>query len=137
MKRQSENCNGKLWSCHYELQMSCRQTWNPSQCKELTGCCWDTTHACWLGENHCVLSDCYAAQQNGNFRVAKGTSFFFVIVQTAFFHMLYFSHSEVQKWRKLDRVILYNDLSTNVCTTAKIPHTNSSITEHKLLRWCQ
>jgi len=31
----------------------------------------------------------------------------------------------------------HTDLSTNFCTTAKIPHTTASTTKHKLLRWCQ
>jgi hypothetical protein len=50
------NCNGKLQSCHCELELSCRQKWNPSQCKELTRFCRETSCACWLVDTMCFVN---------------------------------------------------------------------------------
>jgi hypothetical protein len=96
----------------------------------------ETACACWLGDTTVCLVNAIL-QNRLTILELQNELVSFLMFQTVFFHLLYFSHSDGQKWRKLDRVILYNDLSTNVCTTAKIPHTTASTTKHKLLRWCQ
>jgi len=70
MKRHSENCSGQLQNCHCEHELSC-ETKMKSFTVQGTGKVLRDSPCFRIRRHHCVLSECYAAQQIGNFRVTE------------------------------------------------------------------
>jgi hypothetical protein len=104
------NGNGKCQSCHCELELSCKQKWNPSQCKELTRF-WDTTACLVNATMHNRLTILELQNELISFCYAPNCILSFVILFP-------------QWWSEMEKAGHghTDDLSTNVCTTAKIPH---------------